>query len=86
EREELMDLVGEVKLISDEVLDPGGYNIGMNLGKVAGAGFPGHLHMHIVPRWKGDSNFMPVVGATKVISQSLKELYRRFKHAHKKRN
>lgn len=86
EREELMDLVEEIKLISDDVLDPGGYNIGMNLGRVAGAGFPGHLHMHIVPRWKGDSNFMPVVGGTKVISQSLKELYQRFKDAHKKRN
>lgn len=86
EREELMDLMAEVKVVSDEVLDPSGYNIGFNLGRMAGAGFPGHLHMHVVPRWKGDSNFMPVVSDTRVISQSLKELHKRLKNAHKKRD
>ncbi len=86
ERDELMDLVQEVKRLSDEVLEPSGYNIGINLGRTAGAGFPGHLHWHIVPRWKGDANFMPVVGDTRVISQSLKEVYKRFKNANKKRN
>ena len=68
------------------VLKPGGYNIGINLGRVAGAGFPGHLHIHIVPRWYGDVNFMPVVANTKVISQSLRTLHDRLCHANKKRN
>jgi len=59
----------------DRVMMPPGYNIGINLGRIAGAGYPGHVHIHIVPRWSGDVNFMPVVGNTKVISQSLTELY-----------
>ncbi len=57
------------------VLHPHGMNLGLNLGRVAGAGFPGHLHLHLVPRWSGDTNFMTAVSDTKVISQSLDELY-----------
>ena len=63
-----------VKLLS-LVMGADGFNIGLNLGRVAGAGLPGHLHWHIVPRWNGDVNFMPVVADTKVIPQSLDALY-----------
>jgi len=85
EREDLMDLLDEVKQISEEVLTPAGFNIGINLGRAAGAGFPGHLHIHLVPRWKGDVNFMPVTAQTKVISQSLRVLYDLLVKNHQKR-
>lgn len=68
-------LIKRTKQILDDILKPHGYNIGMNIGRTAGAGFDGHAHMHIVPRWDGDTNFMPVLGNPKVISESLEELY-----------
>lgn len=85
ERNEFFDLLNYVKSLLDEVLHSDGYNIGMNIGHAAGAGMPKHIHMHIVPRWQGDVNFMPVVGGVKVVSQSLGELHTALKKADKKR-
>lgn len=64
-----------------ETMHPHGFNIGLNLGRTAGAGVEEHIHWHIVPRWEGDTNFMPVIGDTKVVSESLHEGYRRLKRA-----
>ena len=72
---EFMTLARDVKDVLSKKKNPEGFNLGINLGDVAGAGVVGHIHLHIVPRWKGDTNFMPVVSDTKVIPQSLDDLY-----------
>jgi ATP adenylyltransferase len=71
----LMALSRDAQLALKQEMNPDGFNLGANLGEIAGAGVPGHFHLHIVPRWAGDTNFMPVVGQTKVIPQSLEELW-----------
>jgi len=62
-----------------KVMKTVGFNIGINIGKIAGAGIDDHLHMHLVPRWAGDNNFMPVIGKTKVISESFESVYDKLK-------
>ncbi|RLI32235.1 HIT family hydrolase [Candidatus Bathyarchaeota archaeon] len=62
-----------------KVFKPEGFNIGINIGRVAGAGVENHIHTHIVPRWSGDTNYMPVIADTKVIPEALKQTYNRLK-------
>ena len=79
---EINDIFKSLKQVIDllnKVLKPRGYNLGINIGKCSGAGIPGHLHLHVVPRWEADTNFMPILSNTKVVSQSLEELYQELK-------
>ena len=76
---DMLALVQRMVTAIGEEYHPEGFNIGMNLGRVAGAGVADHLHMHIVPRWAGDTNFMPVVGSTKVLPELLERTYDRLK-------
>jgi len=72
---DLMRTTGHVMTIQKKLMRPDGFNVGLNFGRVAGAGLPDHLHMHVVPRWSGDTNFMPVLADVKVIPQALEELH-----------
>jgi len=74
---DLWQLLLASQRLLDRVLHPQGYNIGINVGRAAGAGITGHLHVHLVPRWVGDTNFITTQANTKVISESLRELYRK---------
>ena len=75
EHQGLQESVRKSVRILQETLKPEALNIGLNLGRHAGAGLPDHLHYHIVPRWLGDTNFLPVIAETKVISMSLQQIY-----------
>lgn len=78
--EEKLDLITMVERSIDAlkaVMNPGGFNIGINLGKVAGAGIEGHIHFHVVPRWSGDTNYMTVVGEVRVIPEHLRATYQK---------
>ncbi len=72
---ETAETVRRMVRVLQGLMKPDGFNVGLNLGRAAGAGLPGHLHWHVVPRWNGDTNFMPVLAETKVIVQSLDALY-----------
>jgi ATP adenylyltransferase len=83
---ELTKLIKESKKALSLAIKPHGFNVGMNFGRCAGAGLPEHLHIHVVPRWDGDTNFMRVCSDTDVISQSLTELLEQLKHISKEHN
>ncbi|MEJ2568683.1 MAG: HIT domain-containing protein [candidate division WOR-3 bacterium] len=72
---EMSVIIQKWQKIIQKAMKPDGFNIGMNIGKIAGAGFENHLHYHIVPRWSGDTNFMPIIGETKIVPMSIDEAY-----------
>ena len=79
ERSDLLDLVALAERGLAAEYAPHGLNYGLNVGEVAGAGFPGHLHLHVVPRWNGDTNFMPAIAHTRVLPESLADTWRRLR-------
>lgn len=83
ERHELMDLIVRAQGILTSALKPDGFNTGFNFGNAAGAGIPTHLHCHVVPRWEGDTNFMPVIGNTRVLPDSMDLMWERLNSATK---
>lgn len=72
---EHFDIIKKANKVLTEAFHPHGFNIGINIGKAAGAGIDGHIHTHIVPRWEGDTNFMPVVSDVRILPQSLASTY-----------
>lgn len=79
ETREMFKLLQKSVVVLKKVMKPDGFNIGINLGYVAGAGVPGHIHIHIIPRWLGDTNFMPIVSNTKIINEELVKMYHKLK-------
>ncbi len=79
ERNDLMDIIVKGKEILLKAVNPDGFNIGFNFGSASGAGIPRHLHCHIVPRWEGDTNYMPVIGQTKVLPEALNDTWGKLK-------
>jgi ATP adenylyltransferase len=81
EQTELFRLLSVSQTVIRRLMKPDGFNVGMNLGRVAGAGVDDHLHFHLVPRWNGDTNFMPVTGCTKVMSEGLEITWKKMTDA-----
>jgi ATP adenylyltransferase len=81
ERGDLLDLTALAERALEAEYAPHGVNYGLNVGRVAGAGFPGHLHLHLVPRWNGDTNFMPAIAQTRVLPESLADTWGRLRRA-----
>ena len=75
ETSEMLELVKRCQFALEQTYQPNGFNVGMNLGRCAGAGVEHHLHMHVVPRWIGDSNFMTIVGETRILPEDLKTTF-----------
>jgi ATP adenylyltransferase len=81
ERQEMMELADMAVALLKKTMKPDGFNLGINMGLVAGAGVADHIHLHVVPRWNGDTNFMPVLADSRVISEHLRETYAKLKAA-----
>lgn len=84
-RAEMMELVSQFITLLRSIYTPEGFNVGINIGKAAGAGVPGHVHIHVVPRWVGDTNFTTTIGETRVLPETLDETYQRVREAWDKR-
>ena len=82
-RAEMMELVTQATVALKSAYKPHAFNVGANIGRAAGAGVPDHVHMHIVPRWNGDSNFMSIIGETRVLPETIEETLRRVKESWK---
>lgn len=80
-RAEIMELTTQCMTVLRKIYNPQGFNMGANIGKAAGAGVLGHVHIHIVPRWAGDTNFMSALGETRVLPETLEDTYKRVKEA-----
>lgn len=80
---EMMQLVRQAETVLQEAYSPDGLNLGMNLGEAAGAGIEQHIHMHVLPRWKGDANFMTSIGETRIIPETLEDTYRKVRETWK---
>jgi ATP adenylyltransferase len=80
-RAEMMEMVSQCIVVLKKVYNPQAFNVGANIGEAAGAGVPGHVHLHIVPRWTGDTNFMSTVGEVRVLPESIDQTYSRIRVA-----